>query len=47
MSQNLKGNLLDFEKPLFELEQKLEEMRALRKEDSSADLKKSLSALVV
>ena len=45
MSQNNKSNLLDFEKPLFELEQKLEEMRALRNEDASAELKKSLTAL--
>jgi acetyl-CoA carboxylase carboxyl transferase subunit alpha len=45
MSQNNKSNLLDFEKPLFELEQKLEEMRAIRNEDASAELKKSLTAL--
>jgi acetyl-CoA carboxylase carboxyl transferase subunit alpha len=45
MSQNNKSNLLDFEKPLFELEQKLEEMRAIRNEDASAELKKSLAAL--
>jgi acetyl-CoA carboxylase carboxyl transferase subunit alpha len=45
MSQNPKGNLLDFEKPLFELEQKLEEMRSLRNEDAGADLRKSLQAL--
>ncbi|MEM1093110.1 MAG: acetyl-CoA carboxylase carboxyltransferase subunit alpha [Bacteroidota bacterium] len=30
--------LLDFEKPLFELEQKLDEMRTLNAEDTSADL---------
>ncbi|NQV74273.1 acetyl-CoA carboxylase carboxyltransferase subunit alpha [bacterium] len=45
MSQNNKSNLLDFEKPLFELEQKLEEMRAIRNEDASTELKKSLTAL--
>lgn len=45
MSQNNKSNLLEFEKPLFELEQKLEEMRALRNEDAGKDLQKSLNAL--
>ncbi len=37
--------LLDFEKPLFELEQKLDEMRAFDKEDRSIDLSKEISAL--
>lgn len=45
MAQPPKDTLLDFEKPLYELEQKLEEMRALRNEDAGADLKKSLVAL--
>lgn len=45
MAQNQKDTLLDFEKPLFELEQKLEEMRALRNEEASVDLNKSLVAL--
>ncbi len=45
MSQTTKSNLLDFEKPLFELEQKLEEMRVLRKEDAGTDLVKTLQAL--
>ena len=37
--------LLDFEKPLFELEQKLDEMRAFDKEDSSIDLSSEIEAL--
>ncbi|MEZ4702480.1 MAG: acetyl-CoA carboxylase carboxyltransferase subunit alpha [Rhodothermales bacterium] len=37
--------LLDFEKPLFELEQKLDEMRAFDKEDRSIDLSKEIEAL--
>lgn len=37
--------LLDFEKPLFELEQKLDEMRVFDKEDASIDLSKEIDAL--
>ncbi|MEQ9104678.1 MAG: acetyl-CoA carboxylase carboxyltransferase subunit alpha [Rhodothermales bacterium] len=37
--------LLDFEKPLAELEQKLQEMRMLRNEDAPADLAATISAL--
>ncbi len=37
--------LLDFEKPLYELEQKLDEMRAFDKEDASVDLSKEIDAL--
>ena len=37
--------LLDFEKPLYELEQKLDEMRAFDKEDASIDLSKEIESL--
>ena len=37
--------LLDFEKPLYELEQKLEEMRTFDKEDRSVDLSNEIEAL--
>jgi acetyl-CoA carboxylase carboxyl transferase subunit alpha len=37
--------LLDFEKPLYELEQKLDEMRAFDKEDRSIDLSREIAAL--
>lgn len=37
--------LLEFEKPLFELEQKLDEMRTFDKEDASVDLSKEIEAL--
>jgi acetyl-CoA carboxylase carboxyl transferase subunit alpha len=37
--------LLDFEKPLAELEQKLQEMRQLRNEDAPANLSATISAL--
>ena len=37
--------LLDFEKPLYELEQKLEEMRTFDKEDRSVDLSTEIEAL--
>ena len=45
MSQLSKQHLLDFEKPLFELEQKLNEMRTIRNEDAGKDLEKSISAM--
>ena len=37
--------LLDFEKPLVELEQKLDEMRAFDTEDAKVDLSREISAL--
>lgn len=45
MSQKKKVHLLEFEKPLFELETKLEEMRSMRNEEESLDLSDSISAL--
>ncbi len=45
MAQQAAQYLLDFEKPLFELEQKLNEMRVFDKEDSSVDLSKEIDAL--
>ena len=46
MSQLKKAHLLEFEKPLFELEQKLSEMREIRNEDEkSPDLESSISSL--
>jgi acetyl-CoA carboxylase carboxyl transferase subunit alpha len=39
--------LLDFEKPLFELEQKLDEMRTFDKEDRSIDLSREIAALSI
>ena len=38
-------HLLEFERPLFELEKKLEEMRAIRNEATTKDLEKSIKAL--
>jgi acetyl-CoA carboxylase carboxyl transferase subunit alpha len=38
-------HLLEFERPLFELEKKLEEMRAIRNEDTTKDLEQSIKAL--
>lgn len=38
-------HLLEFERPLFELEKKLEEMRAVRNEATTKDLEKSIKAL--
>lgn len=38
-------HLLEFERPLFELESKLEEMRAVRNEDTGKDLEASIKAL--
>ncbi len=45
MSQLKKAHLLEFEKPLFELEQKLQEMRSVRSEEPSAALETSILAL--
>ena len=45
MAQQAAQYLLDFEKPLFELEQKLNEMRTFDKEDSSVDLSREIEAL--
>lgn len=45
MAQNATQYLLDFEKPLFELEQKLDEMRTFDKEDASVDLSGEIEAL--
>ncbi|MFK7848642.1 MAG: acetyl-CoA carboxylase carboxyltransferase subunit alpha [Rhodothermales bacterium] len=45
MAQQAAQYLLDFEKPLFELEQKLNEMRVFDKEDSSVDLSNEIDAL--
>ncbi|MFW5972536.1 MAG: acetyl-CoA carboxylase carboxyltransferase subunit alpha [Bacteroidota bacterium] len=38
-------HLLDFERPVFELEKKLDEMRAFDKEDRSVDLSQEIAAL--
>ncbi len=45
MAQQAEQYLLEFEKPLFELEQKLDEMRTFDKEDSSVDLSNEIEAL--
>jgi len=45
MQQKKKAHLLDFERPLFELEEKLEEMRLIRNEEEGDDLASSISAL--
>ena len=45
MAKKATNYSLDFEKPLDDLEQKLEEMRTYDKEDSSVDLSKEISAL--
>ncbi len=45
MAKTTSTHLLDFEKPLYDLEQKLEEMRTLQKEESDADLTSTISAL--
>lgn len=45
MAQQAAQYLLDFEKPLFELEQKLNEMRTFDKEDASVDLSNEIEAL--
>ena len=45
MAKKATNYSLDFEKPLDELEQKLEEMRAFDKEDSSVDLSNEIQAL--
>ncbi len=45
MAKSVPPYLLDFEKPIFELEQKLDEMRVYDKEDSSIDLSKEIAAL--
>jgi acetyl-CoA carboxylase carboxyl transferase subunit alpha len=37
--------LLDFEKPLYELEKKLDEMRVFDKEDAGIDLSREIDAL--
>lgn len=38
-------HLLDFEKPLYDLEQKLDEMRSLNEEEAELDLRDEISAL--
>ena len=45
MAANQDVHLLEFERPLFELETKLEEMRAVRNEDTGKDLEASIKAL--
>lgn len=45
MAKKATNYSLEFEKPLDELEQKLEEMRAYDKEDASVDLSKEIAAL--
>ncbi|MCH8277056.1 MAG: acetyl-CoA carboxylase carboxyltransferase subunit alpha, partial [Bacteroidetes bacterium] len=45
MAKTTSTHLLDFEKPLYDLEQKLEEMRTLQKEESDSDLTSTISAL--
>jgi len=47
MAKKATNYSLDFEKPIDELEQKLEEMRAYDKEDASVDLSKEISALAM
>ena len=47
MAKKATNYSLDFEKPLDELEQKLEEMRTYDKEDSSVDLSNEISALAM
>lgn len=43
--KNISKHLLDFEKPLYELEEKLGEMRTLNSEDQSVDLWAEIEAL--
>ena len=45
MAQQNAQYLLDFEKPLYELEQKLDEMRALNAEEIELDLSREIEAL--
>ncbi len=45
MAKNKSSFLLDFEKPLFELEKKLEEMRAFNEEEVNGDLTAEIAAL--
>lgn len=45
MAASKSAHLLEFERPLFELESKLEEMRSVRNEETSKDLEASISAL--
>ncbi len=45
MAQQPAQYLLEFEKPLYELEQKLDEMRTFDKEDATVDLSKEIEAL--
>jgi len=45
MSRKLNTHLLEFEKPLFELEEKLEEMRTMETDDTKGDLHASIQAL--
>jgi len=45
MAQQAAQYLLEFEKPLYELEQKLDEMRTYDKEDASVDLSREIDAL--
>ena len=47
MAKKATNYSLDFEKPLDELERKLEEMRAYDKEDASVDLSQEISALAL
>ena len=43
--RDLSEHLLDFEKPLYELEEKLDEMRALNREDEGVELNAEIDAL--
>jgi acetyl-CoA carboxylase carboxyl transferase subunit alpha len=45
MAKTSSNPLLEFEKPLFDLEQKLDEMRALNAEESGIDLTSEIAAL--
>ena len=45
MAKETPQYLLDFEKPLFELERRLEELRTFDAEDHSVDLSQEISAL--
>ena len=45
MAEQAAQYLLEFEKPLYELEKKLDEMRTFDREDSSVDLSKEIEAL--
>lgn len=45
MAANKSTHLLEFERPLADLEAKLEEMRAIRNEDTGKDLGKSIAGL--